>query len=236
MTVLSILTAVSSLTVVYPKVVPTVVFIPTVVYMLTVVSSLSDYSPQHSPHSYFHVIFISAYPAVRINFIHTRMSSDLITYHLLERKAVCKPATTDITTRREETNAGTNANDSFGKGFDMLKDHVPNRLMTGCCQSKSLQLRPEFHSLFLQISFDFQSATFKTLKSSPRMYISNMEEQFQQKRLNYNTRRRQKKALETDRESKRIEIEERNDFCKIYGCSEVNQKELQNPMKEKQLD
>ena len=31
-----------------------------------VVSSLSDYSPQHSPHSYFHVIFISAYPAVRV--------------------------------------------------------------------------------------------------------------------------------------------------------------------------
>ena len=68
LTVLSILTAVSSLTVVYPKVVPTVVFIPTVVYILTVVSSLSDYSPQHSPHSYFHVIFISAYPAVLVQF------------------------------------------------------------------------------------------------------------------------------------------------------------------------
>ena len=53
-------------TVVYPKVVLTVVFIPTVVYILTVVSSLSDYSPQHSPHSYFQVIFISAYPAVRL--------------------------------------------------------------------------------------------------------------------------------------------------------------------------
>ena len=68
LTVLSILTAVSSLTVVYPKVVPTVVFIPTVVYILTVVSSRSDYSLQHSPHSYFHVIFISAYPAVRVQF------------------------------------------------------------------------------------------------------------------------------------------------------------------------
>ena len=53
---------------VYPKVVLTVVFIPTVDYTLTVVSSLSDYSPQHSPHSYFHVIFISAYPAVRVKF------------------------------------------------------------------------------------------------------------------------------------------------------------------------
>ena len=62
---LSILTA-SSPTVVYPKVVLTVVFISTVVYILTVVSSLSDYSPQHSPHSYFHVILISAYPAVRV--------------------------------------------------------------------------------------------------------------------------------------------------------------------------
>ena len=45
----------------------------------------------------------------KYNFMH--MSSDLITYYLLERKAVCKPATIDITTRREETNAGTNAND-----------------------------------------------------------------------------------------------------------------------------
>ena len=42
----------------------TVVFIPTVVYILTVVSSLSDYSP----HSYFHVIFITAYPALRVKF------------------------------------------------------------------------------------------------------------------------------------------------------------------------
>ena len=55
-----------------------------------------------------------------------------------------------------------NANDSFGKGFHMLKDHVLNRLMTGRCPSKSLQLRPKFHSLFLQNSFNFQkSATFK---------------------------------------------------------------------------
>ena len=93
-----------------------------------------------------------------------------LTYYLQERKAVSKPATIDITTRREETNAGTK-NDSFGKGFDVLKDHVLNRLMTGHCPSKSLQLRPKFHSLFLQNSFDFQkSGTFKTLKSSPRMY------------------------------------------------------------------
>ena len=46
----------------------------------------------------------------------------------------------------------------------MLKDHVLNRLMTGRCPSKSLQLRPKFHSLFLQNSFDFQKiATFKHL-------------------------------------------------------------------------
>ena len=50
----------------------------------------------------------------------------------------------------------TNANDSFGKGFDVLKDHVLNRLMTGRCPSKSLQLWPKFHSLFLHNSFDFQ--------------------------------------------------------------------------------
>ena len=92
LTVLSILTAVSMMTVVYPKVVLTVVFIPTVVYILTVVSSLSDYSPQHSPHSYFHVIFSSAYPAVRIQFY----AYVKLTFYLLERKAVCKPATIDI--------------------------------------------------------------------------------------------------------------------------------------------
>ena len=51
------------------KVVLTVVFIPTVVYTLTVVSSLCDYISQHRPHSLaisFHVIFISAYPAVQV--------------------------------------------------------------------------------------------------------------------------------------------------------------------------
>ena len=64
------------------------------------------------------------------------MSSDLkLTYYLLERKAVSKPATIDITTRKEETNAGTK-NDSFGKGFDVLKDHMLNCLMTGRCPSK----------------------------------------------------------------------------------------------------
>ena len=55
---------------------------------------------------------------------------------LLERISVagkdisrCKPATT----HREEQD---NANDSFGKGFRVLKDHVLNRLMTGRCPSK----------------------------------------------------------------------------------------------------
>ena len=57
---------------------------PTVVYILTVVSSLSDYSSQHSPHSlsYFHVIFISAYPAVRVIFyayVNMLGRNDLIT-------------------------------------------------------------------------------------------------------------------------------------------------------------
>ena len=117
LTVLSILTAVSSLTVVYPKVVLTMVFIPTVVYILTVVSSLSDYSPQHNPHSYFHVIFISAYPAVRVNFYaYAQWFNNKLTYYLLETKAVCKPATIDITTRREETNAGTTQMTALVKG------------------------------------------------------------------------------------------------------------------------
>ena len=62
------------------------------------------------------------------------------------------------TTQREETYAGTKANDSFGKGFHVLKDHVLNRLMTGRWPSKSLQLRPKFHSLFLQNGFDFQKS------------------------------------------------------------------------------
>ena len=66
----------------------TVVFIPTVVYILTVVYSLSDYSSQHSPHSlsYFHVIFISAYPAVRVKFyayVNMLGRNDLITTNLL---------------------------------------------------------------------------------------------------------------------------------------------------------
>ena len=41
----------------------------------------------------------------------------------------CKPATT-ANGRNQRRN---NANDSFGKGFRMLKDHVLNRLMTGRC-------------------------------------------------------------------------------------------------------
>ena len=65
----------------------------------------------------------------------------------------------DITTRREETNAGTTTQMiAFGKGFHVLKDHVINPLMTGRCPSKSLQLRPKFHSLFLQNSLDFQKS------------------------------------------------------------------------------
>ena len=107
LTVLSILTVVSSPTVVYPKVVLTVVFIPTVVYILTVVSSLSDCSPQHSPHSYFHVIFISAYPAVRVKlyaYVNMLGRNDLIQTNLLfagKESSRCKPAT-----RREEINSG----------------------------------------------------------------------------------------------------------------------------------
>ena len=97
---------------VYPIVVLTVVFIPTVVYILTVVSSFSDYSPQHSPHSYFHVIFISAYPAVQVKFYAyvNMLGRNDLTYYMLD---LCKPATT----RTEETNAGTTQMTALVKGF-----------------------------------------------------------------------------------------------------------------------
>ena len=147
----------------------TVVFIPTVVYILTVASSLSDYSPQHSPHSYFHVIFISAYPAVQVQFYaYVQWFNNKLTYYFLERKAVCKPATINITTRREETTASTNANDRLGKGFDVLKDHVLNRLMTRVNHSSYGRSSTRFFSKIASILK--KSATFKTLKSSLRMY------------------------------------------------------------------
>ena len=90
------------------------VFIPTVVYILTVVSSLSDYSPQHSPHSYFHVIFISAYPAVQVKFyayVNMLVRNDLTTNLPFAGKesSCCKPR--------------NNANHSFGKVFHELNDH-----------------------------------------------------------------------------------------------------------------
>ena len=57
--------------------------------------------------------------------------NDLIQTNLLfagKDSSHCKPATT----QRERNNA----NDSFGKGFRVLKYHVLNRLMTGRCPSK----------------------------------------------------------------------------------------------------
>ena len=119
------------------------------------VSSLSDSSQQHSPHFYFHAIFISAYSAVRVKiYAYVNMlgrNDQLLTMYLPERKAIA----TSLQLLK--------ANDSFGKGFHaliahMLKAHVLNHLMTGRCPRKALQLRPKFH------------ATFKGLKSSPRLY------------------------------------------------------------------
>ena len=169
LTVLSILTAVSSLTVVYPKVVLTVVFIPTVVYILTVVTSLSDYSPQHSPHSYFHVTFICAYPAVRVIFyayVNMLGRNDLIINYL----TICWKRKQSLCNYAKGRNQRRNiANDSFGKGFHVLKDHVLNRLMTGWCPCKSLQLRPKFHSLFLQNSFDFQKSATHLKDLNPHL-------------------------------------------------------------------
>ena len=128
--------SVSSPTVVYPKVVLTVVFIPIVVYILTVVSSLSDYSSQHSPHSlsYFHVIFISAYPAVRVKFYaYVNMLGRNDLYLLFAKGKQSLQACNYAKGRNQRRN---NANDSFGKGFHELKDHVLNRLMTGRCPRK----------------------------------------------------------------------------------------------------
>ena len=82
-----------------------------------------------------------------------------LTRYVLQRKAIA----TSLQLRE--------ANDSFGKGFHMLKPHVLNHLLTGWSPRKSLQLRPKFHSHILQNNFDFRkSATFKGLKSSPRLY------------------------------------------------------------------
>ena len=123
---LSILTVVSSLTVVYPKVVltGTVVFIPTVVYILRVVSSLSDYNPQHNPHSNFHVIFISAYTAVRVKYyayVNMLGRNDLIT------NIICwkgKQSLQACNYAKGRSQCRNNANDSFDKGFPVLKDHA----------------------------------------------------------------------------------------------------------------
>ena len=108
------------------------------------VSSLSDYSPTES------TLLLSCY------------------FQLFVGKESSLQTCNYAKGRNQRRN---NANDSFGKGFHVLKDHVLNRLMTGRCPLTSLQLQPKFHSLFLQNSFDFQkSATFKALKSSPRMF------------------------------------------------------------------
>ena len=57
--------------------------------------------------------------------------NDLIqTYYLLERISVAASLQLRIGKSRN------NANDSFGKGFHVLKDHVLNCLMTGRCPSK----------------------------------------------------------------------------------------------------
>ena len=59
--------------------------------------------------------------------------NDLITYYLLERIAVAASLQLRIGKSRN------NANDSFGKGFRVLKDHV--RLMTGRDQNRKVTHR-----------------------------------------------------------------------------------------------
>ena len=91
-------------------------------------SSLSDYSPQHSPHSYFHVIIISAYPAVRVKFyayVNMLGRNDLKKTNLLFAGKESSLQTCNNAKGRNQRR--NNANDSFGKGFHVLKDHVLNR-------------------------------------------------------------------------------------------------------------
>ena len=125
------------------------VFIPTVVYILTVASSISDYSPQHSPHSYFHVIFISAYPAVRVKFY---AYVNMLGRNDLESSLqACNYA-------KGRNQRRNNANDSFGKGFHVLKDHVPNCLMNGRCLHTSLQLSRSSTRFFSKIASIFKKS------------------------------------------------------------------------------
>ena len=92
--------------------------------------------------------------------------NDLIqTYYLLERISVAASLQLRIGKSRN------NANDSFGKGFHVLKDHVLNCLMTGRCPSKYCSYGRSSTRFFSKIaSILKKSATFKGLKSSPRMY------------------------------------------------------------------
>ena len=89
-------------------------------------SSLSDYSPQHSPHSYFHVksldICIKLYAYSRIG-TNENNKTNLLFAGKESSQQACDHR---YNYTQEETNAGTK-NDSFGKGFDVLKGHVLNR-------------------------------------------------------------------------------------------------------------
>ena len=106
--------------------------------------------------SCFHVIFISAYPAIPVKFyayvnMLGRNDSNLLFAKGKQLLQACNYA-------KGRNQHRSNANDSFGIGFHELKDHVLNRLMTGRCPHKSLQLRAKFHSPFLQNSFYFQKS------------------------------------------------------------------------------
>ena len=83
-------------------------------------------------------------PEILLPPLRSTYGNDLITA-LPERKAIT------VSLQLHEANV------RFGKGFHMLKAHMhANRLMTGRCPCKSLQLRPKFHSLFLQNCFDLK--------------------------------------------------------------------------------
>ena len=102
------------------------------------VSSLSDYSPQHSPHSYFHVIIICSYPAVRVKnvaYVNMLGRNDLkLIYYLLERIAVT--ASIDIRTVIYAASLQLRLGKGTTQMAALVKGSVSRAKLFGQCPSK----------------------------------------------------------------------------------------------------
>ena len=119
--VLSILTAVSSLTVVYQGGTDSGLHPHTCLLVHPDSgSSLSDYIVHNTVHTLIHVILISAYLTVRVKF-YAYVNMLVITNLLFAGK---KSSLQTCNYAKGRNQRRDNANDSFGKGFDVLKDHV----------------------------------------------------------------------------------------------------------------